>query len=81
MMEFPQTTKEEDDIAEAEGFRIFGELRKRYSNDNMRDMDIVLNSLCCALIRLGHLSTRKEDKIGYLSLINQIINQNLWTDQ
>lgn len=80
-MEFPKTTAEEDNIAEAEGFRIFGELRKRYSNENMRDLDIVLNSLCSALVRLGHLSTRKEDKVAFLSLINKIISENLWMDK
>ena len=79
MMEFPKTTEEEDKIAEGEGFRIMADLRKRYSNDNVRDLDIVLNSLCAALVRLGHLSTRKQDKIGFLSLINSIISQNLWT--
>lgn len=36
-MDFPKTTKEEDEIAFQEGLRIFGELRKNYSNNNIRD--------------------------------------------
>jgi|HubBroStandDraft_1064217.scaffolds.fasta_scaffold146566_3 hypothetical protein len=44
-MEFPKTAKEKDRICNEEVFRIFEELRKKYSKDNNRGLDIVLNSL------------------------------------
>jgi len=76
-MEFPKTTKEEDKICYQEGLRIFAELRKRYSNDNCRDLDIVLNSICCALVRLFSLNVRKEDYESCGELVRQTIVKNL----
>jgi hypothetical protein len=76
-MEFPDTTKEEDKISEDEAFRIFGELRKRYCNENCRDLDIVLNSLCFALVRLFELNTNKVDAERCGELVKNIVVKNL----
>lgn len=76
-MEFPNTTSEEDKISYQEGFRIFGELRKKYSNQNIRDLDIVLNSLCFAIVRLGKLNTIKGDEEAFSDLVKQIILKNM----
>ena len=76
-MEFPKTTKEEDKIAFDEGLRIFGELRKRYSNESIRDLDIVLNSLCTALVRLTILNVTPKDYESFVDLIHAIILGNL----
>ena len=80
-MEFPKTTEMEDRICYEEGFRILGELRKKYSNNNMRDLDIVLNSLCCALIRLFKLNSRPEDAEACAELVQKIILKNLKNDK
>jgi hypothetical protein len=77
MLELPKTTELEDRIASEEGMRIFAELRKRYSNNSIRDLDIVLNSLCAALIRLAKLNTSKEDADFFGELIKNIIVKNL----
>ncbi len=76
-MEFPKTTKEENKIAHEEGIRIFGELRKKYSNNNIRDLDIVLNSLCAALVRLTRLNVTEPDYDSFTQLIKDIILKNL----
>lgn len=76
-MEFPHTNPGENLIASQEGFRIFSELRKKYSNENIRDLDIVLNSLCFAIIRLGKLNTMKGDEENFCNLVNQIILKNM----
>ena len=80
-MEFPKTTKEEDKICYEEGFRIFGELRKKYSNNNVRDLDIVLNSLCAALARLTEINVRPADHQTFIGLIAQILTKNLKVEQ
>lgn len=76
-MEHPKTTSEEDKIAEQEGYRIFGELRKKHSNNNIHDLDIVLNSLCAALTRLAHLNTRPDDYHNFIKLVSGILMKNL----
>ena len=76
-MEFPNTTPKEDEICFREGFRIFGELRKKYSNENVRDLDIVLNSLCCALVRLANFNVSKEDYGSFILLVTSILEKNL----
>lgn len=76
-MEFPNTTKEEDIICSEEGLKLFSYLRKKYSNENVRDLDIVLNSLCYGLIRLFQLNSRKEDAEICAELVKKIILKNL----
>lgn len=76
-MEFPKLTEMENKIAFDEAFRIFGELRKKYSNNNPHDLDIVLNSLCFALVRLFKLNCRKEDAEGCAELVKQVLLDNL----
>lgn len=79
-MESIECTEEENEISSQEGLRIFGELRKKYCNNSVRDLDIVLNSLCCALVRLGKLNTGKGDENNFASLIHRIILDNMLKD-
>jgi ribosomal protein L17 len=76
-MEFPKTTKKEDTIAYEEGLRIFGELRKKYCNDSTTHLDIILNSLCAALVRHFKLFTLDGDAKACSRLVEQIIYENL----
>jgi hypothetical protein len=76
-MDFPDITEEENKISLEEGLRIFGELRKKYSNKNIKDLDIVLNSICCALTRLTALNVRKQDYETFAEIIKSIILRNL----
>lgn len=76
-MEFPKTTEMEDRLAHDEGLRIFGELRKKYSNNSVHDLDIVLNSLCYALVRLFKLNTLQDDADNCTELVKKILLKNL----
>jgi len=45
-------TQNENNAANEEGAYIFGYLRKKYANNNVSHLDICLNSICFALLRL-----------------------------
>lgn len=77
-MHFPKTTKEEDKICEEESFRIFGELRKKHSNNSVHDLDILLNTFCLCLVRLGYTNVGKKDAEAYVGLIQKIVRENLF---
>lgn len=68
---------DEDIICHEEGMRIFGYLRKKYSNENTRDLDIVLNSICAALIRLARFNVPSEDSRSFIILVSDILSRNL----
>jgi hypothetical protein len=76
-MDFPNITDDENKISEQEGFKIFGYLRKKYCNNSVSDLDIVMNSLCVALVRHGKIFVEPEDYGNYLAIINKILKNNL----
>lgn len=76
-MEFPKTTREEDVIANEEAFRIYGELRKKYPDGSVRDLDIILNSLCFSIARLFLLNSLPMDKENCIELVGKILRENL----
>lgn len=63
-------TKEENEIAEKESIFIFGYLRKKYCNNSISDLDIILNSLIFSLGRLiiSHVSSKDYSRM--VELIN-----------
>lgn len=63
-------TEEEKKISYEEGMFIYGYLRKKYCNENVKDLDIVLNSLCCALCRLIEMHVKQGEEPRLISLIN-----------
>jgi hypothetical protein len=76
-MKFPEITNEENEICNREGCEIFANLRKKYSNDTNQDLDIILNSLCFALVRLFKLNSLQEDAEKCSELIKSIVYENL----
>ena len=70
-------TKEEDDICNAEAVYLYGYLRKKYCNENIQDLDIIMNSLCFALLRLVHHCVKKSERKKMALIIHQIILNNL----
>jgi hypothetical protein len=66
-------TKDETEIANDEARYIFGYLRKKYCNDSTSDLDIVLNSLCFALLRLIKLSVAPDDHEAMVKIITDIL--------
>jgi hypothetical protein len=76
-MDFTNITDDENKISEQEGFKIFGYLRKKYGNNSVSHIDIILNSLCAALVRHGKCFVAPEDYGKYFDLINKILKNNL----
>jgi len=68
-------TKEENEIANEESLYIYGYLRKKYCNENVKDLDIVLNSLCFALCRLIQTNVGKKDAPAMIEIINKILTE------
>jgi hypothetical protein len=77
IMKFIKTTEHEDKIAYQNGLEIYGELRKKYCNNNITDLDIILNSLCAAIVRLFELNSLKKDAEYSSLLVKDIIYKNL----
>ncbi len=71
-------SEEENKISNEEAIYIWGYLRKKYSNDNIKDLDIVLNSICFALLRLIISNVHKKDRQYFLdSVVMPILIEGL----
>lgn len=76
-MDFPKTTKEEDRIAYEEGVSIFGQIRTKYPDQSLHHLDIILNSLCMALVQQAYTSVGPKDWDAYAELVFKIVKNNL----
>jgi len=79
-MEQIPITDEETKIAHEESAYLFGYLRKKYCNDNVHDLDIVLNSLCFSLLRMMHSNVRPNDRSIMIGIINKILQEGILKD-
>lgn len=75
-MQFPETSKTLNDISTEEGKRIFQELRTRYFENTIVDLDIILNSLCFALLCLRKSNCGTKDFSSFNLLVVNILNKN-----
>lgn len=75
--DLPETSKEVDLLAGSEAFKIYGYLKNKYPESTVRDFDIIMNSLCCALVRHGVLNTDPMDNENYSEICKQIILKNI----
>lgn len=73
-------TQQETKIANEEAAYIFGYLRKKYCNDNIHDLDIVLNSLCFSLLRMMHSHVRPKDRAMMIGIINNVLEKGILQD-
>lgn len=60
-----------------DGKRIYLEIRKRYPEDSIEDLDNILNGLCAALIVMLEENVDKSNHKNMVQLIYQIISKNL----
>jgi hypothetical protein len=65
--------EEENKIANEESIYLYGYLRKKYCNDNIKDLDIVMNSLCFALCRLIAMHVAKGEEHILIEIIKKTI--------
>jgi len=76
-MEIP-ITKRETEISNEESVYLYGYLRKKYCNEDISHLDICLNSLCFALLRLMHdYVPPKDRKIFADKIIRSIIENGI----
>lgn len=73
-------TNQETEIAQGESLYIYGYLKKKFCNENTKDLDIVLNSLCFSLLRLMKANVSKEDRKYFIEIIIKILNKNIKDD-
>lgn len=76
-MDFLTILKEEDTLCHEESLRIIGELRKKYSNDSIKDLDIIFNILCFSLCRLAELNVAPKDYNYFIQLVANIMQKKL----
>ena len=75
-------TREEEKISNDEAAYLFGYLRKKYLNtESVHGLDIILNSLSFALLRMIHLHVRPEDHYMMVEIINQILSHGIKEDE
>lgn len=76
-MKFPRTTPEEDEKSFIRGMEIFYYLKNHFSDNSDEHFNLILNSLTCALVKLGclNVSSGLEEEFG--DLIKKILVENL----
>lgn len=79
-MEKIEITEKERDIANEEAMYLYGYLRKKYANENCQDLDILLNSLCFALLRMILMHVNPSDYISMVKIINTILMEEIKKD-
>ena len=66
-------TKEENEIANEEALYLYSYLRKKYANESIKDLDIILNSICLSLKRLIINYVPKEEREMFIDKIEVCI--------
>ena len=75
-MNFEDLPKEFNDISREYGINIYKELRKEFPEDTPKDLDLILNSLCMALICVIRLHSHKDNWNTMIQLVSKIITKN-----
>jgi len=59
------------------GQKIYLQLREKYPNNTVEDLDNILNSLCTAMLFLVLNNVEHSDRKNFLQLIWKILNKNI----
>ncbi len=76
-MAFESIKQELNVIIKQEGVRIYNELLAKYPEKTVEHKDILLNSLCFALVHLLKLDVSADDHPIALQLIHKVLSNNL----
>lgn len=77
MKEIPITEKETK-IANEEAMYLYGYLRKKYCNESVKDLDIIMNSLCFALLRMTNMHVDSKDRKFFIEqIVVQILRKGI----
>jgi hypothetical protein len=67
----------DDPIFLQEGKHIYQMLREKYPESTDEHLDIIINSLCAAIVIVGKSHVRPDNREKFCQLIENIINKNL----
>lgn len=76
-MEFSQMNESQSEDVNILGMKIYKQLREDYPEHDSKNFDLILNSLCAALIFLMRHNIEEENRKIIVSLVNEILNKNL----
>ncbi len=60
-----------------DGLWIYNEMRKKYPNNDVIDLDNILNGICASLSILMHVNVDRSNHLAFLQLIYQVLKKNL----
>jgi hypothetical protein len=60
-----------------DGKRIYNDMRRKYPNDTIEDLDNILNGLCAALTCLIGANVESDNRKVMIQLVHKILSQNL----
>lgn len=75
-MAFDDLSVDSNQTAYKLGLEIYKELQKQYPDKTTEHLDLILNSLCMALICLIHQNVDKEDRPVMIQLVHKILTKN-----
>ncbi len=76
MKPFSDTNEDINKISYELGKKIYIELRNKFPENSVRDMDIILNTLCSALIVHIYTNVEKDNHVYLVQLIHKILTKN-----
>lgn len=74
---FQHLPAEENQQFLEDGKRIYLEMRKKYPNNTVENLDNILNGLCASLVCLAYDNVEKSKHKNFLQLVWNILNQNI----
>lgn len=74
---FQPMSKEDNKECTVNGISLYEMLKEMYPNQNVKDLDMILNSLCIALIVHMKENVDQDNHKYFLQLIHKTINDNI----
>ena len=74
---FEKLSGEDNPHFSADGYKIYHELRKRYPNHTIEDLDSILNILCGSICYLIRDNVDKDNWAMLMQLVFKILCENL----
>lgn len=74
---FQPATEEDNTLYMKEGLRVYEDLRERYPNQDVEDLDKIFNSLCAALVMLALRNVKYDNYLIFLQLMYKSCSNNL----
>lgn len=76
-MAFEDITPRMNELATRHGTTIYESLRGMYPDVTLESLDIMLNSICVAILRMAENHVPIDDRRAYVQLVYQILMKNI----